>query len=75
MHTSSLVTAICTISLKAFFRFIQHEGNALNTARLTLLLIPSQFENCGSIQKSLNFCMDGKRGCFDFSNHNLYYIT
>ena len=26
MHTSSLVTAICTISLKAFFRFIQHEG-------------------------------------------------
>ena len=75
MHTSSLVTAICTISLKAFFRFIQHEGNALNTARLTLLLIPSQFENCKSIQKSLNFCMDGKNAYLVSCDRNLYYIT
>ena len=44
MHTSSLVTAICTISLKAFCRFIKHEGNPLNAARSTPLLIGSHFE-------------------------------
>ena len=30
MHTSTLVTAICTISLKAFCRCIKHDGNAIN---------------------------------------------
>ena len=30
MHTSTLVTSICTISLKALCRFIKHDGNAIN---------------------------------------------
>ena len=60
MHTSTLVTSICTLSLKAFCRFIKHEGNALNPARSTLLLICLEFLKCKSIQKSASFDMDGK---------------
>ena len=55
MHTSTLVTSICTLSLKAFCRFMKHEGNALNLARSTLLLICLQFLKFKSIQKSATF--------------------
>ena len=55
MHTSTLVTSICTLSLKAFCRFMKHEGNALNPARSTLLLICLQFLKCKSIQKCATF--------------------
>ena len=50
MHTSTLVTSICTISLRALCRLIENEGNTINAARLTLLLICSQFERIKSIQ-------------------------
>ena len=55
MHTPTLVTKICTKSLKVLCRFIKHEGNALNTTSSTLLLIYSQFEKCKSIQESPKF--------------------
>ena len=55
MHTSTLVTSICTLSLKAFCRLMKHEGNALNPARSTLLLICLQFLKCKSIQKCATF--------------------
>ena len=75
MHTSSLVTSICTLSLKAFCRFIQHEENALNAARSTLLLICSKFEKSKSIQESRNFYIDGKNAYLDTYDLNLYFIS
>ena len=75
VNTSTLVTSIYSLLLKEFSRFIKLEGNALNAARSTLLLICSQFEKCKSIQKSLNFYMDGKYAYFGSCDLNLYIIS
>ena len=75
VNTSTLVTSIYSLILKEFSRYIKPEGNALNAARSTLLLICSQFEKCKSIQESPNIYMDGKDAYPDSCNLNLYYIT
>ena len=75
MYTSGLMTSIYSLLLKEFIRYIKTEGNALNAARSTLLLICSQFEKCKSIQVSPNIYMDGKDAYPDSCDLNLYIIS
>ena len=75
MHTSTLVASMCTLSLKAFCRYIKHEGNALNAARSTLFHICSHLEKCISIKESPNLYMDGKNAYLEPCDLNMYFIT
>ena len=54
MHTSAIMTIICTLSLKVFCRFIKYKRNALNDDISTLYYICSYLEKCISIQESPN---------------------
>ena len=75
MHTSGLVTLICTLSVNVFCLFIKYKRNALKDATSTLFKICSYLEKCILIQKSQNFCMDGKYAYFGSCDLNLYFIT
>ena len=75
MHTLTFVTTNSIISLKGFCRFIKHKRNALKDATSTLFKICLYLEKCISIQKILNFCMDGKNAYLDTCDLNLYFIT
>ena len=73
MHTSTLVTSICTLSL--FCRYIKHKRNALKDDTSTPFHIYSHLEKCKSIQVSPNIYMDGKDAYPDSCDLNLYIIS
>ena len=67
MHTSNLVTSICTLSL--FCRFLKHKRNALKDDTSTLFYICSHLEKCISIQESPNICI------WMVKMHNSTFVT